>query len=301
MNEPTDATEATEATDATEGTDATDATEPTEATQAAGITTEAEAATSPATVPGERLGSILESLLFASDKPLSTRELRELVGEPDLGVVRQAIETLAVQYADRGLRLVEVAGGYQFRTAPENAAWVQKLLAVRPVRLSRAQLETLSIIAYRQPITRPEIDEIRGVDSGAVLRLLLDRTLIRILGKKEEPGRPLLYGTTKEFLEFFHLRDLGELPTLREFHELSEEHRAEVDALEDGAEAKEAAPAESYARPAATELPAIDGVEEERLLAELADAEQAAETAGAAMRPPRPAREPEPPAPPTEG
>jgi segregation and condensation protein B len=290
MNEPTEPTDATEPSEGTGPTESIESIEPT------GAIAEAEAATSLATVPGERLGSILESLLFASDKPLSARELRELVGEPDLDVVRQAIETLIAQYADRGLRLGEVAGGYQFRTAPENAAWVQKLLAVRPVRLSRAQLETLSIIAYRQPITRPEIDEIRGVDSGAVLRLLLDRTLIRILGKKEEPGRPLLYGTTKEFLEFFHLRDLGELPTLREFHELSEEHRAEVDALAEGAEAKEGAPAATYARPAATELPAIDGAEEERLLAELANAEQAAETAGAAVRPPRPAREPAPPA-----
>jgi segregation and condensation protein B len=96
------------------------------------------------------------------------------------------------------------------------------------VRLTRAQLETLAIIAYRQPITRPEIEDIRGVDSGATLRLLLDRALIRVLGKKEEPGRPILYGTTREFLDFFSLGDLRELPTLREYSELSPENQEMV-------------------------------------------------------------------------
>jgi segregation and condensation protein B len=96
---------------------------------------------------------------------------------------------------------------------------------VKPQRLTRAALETLAIIAYRQPVTRPEIEEIRGVDCGAVVKALLERRLVKILGKKEEPGRPILYGTTREFLEFFSLKDLASLPTLREFHELSEEHR----------------------------------------------------------------------------
>jgi segregation and condensation protein B len=103
---------------------------------------------------------------------------------------------------------------------------VQQLIAGRPVRLSRAQLETLAIVAYRQPITRPEIDEIRGVDSGGTLKVLLDRQLIRALGKKEEVGRPVLYGTTKEFLDFFSLGDLRELPTLREYSELTDESRS---------------------------------------------------------------------------
>jgi segregation and condensation protein B len=100
------------------------------------------------------------------------------------------------------------------------------------VRLTRAQLETLAIVSYRQPITRPEIDQIRGVDSAGTLKTLMDRSLVRILGKKEEPGRPILYGSTKEFLEFFNLKDLKDLPTLREFHELTEEHQAQVAALE---------------------------------------------------------------------
>jgi segregation and condensation protein B len=106
---------------------------------------------------------------------------------------------------------------------------VQQLIQGRPVRLSRAQLETLAICAYRQPITRPEIDQIRGVDSGGTLKVLLDRGLVRILGKKEEVGRPLLYGTTTEFLDFFSLKDLRELPTLREYSELSEESRQMVE------------------------------------------------------------------------
>ena len=103
------------------------------------------------------------------------------------------------------------------------------MLQVKPMRLTRAALETLAIVAYRQPVTRPEMEDLRGVDCGAVTKALLERKLIRILGKKDEPGRPLLYGTTKEFLELFNLRDLTQLPTLREFQELSEESRKIVE------------------------------------------------------------------------
>src|SRR4030095_8076268 len=109
---------------------------------------------------------------------------------------------------------------------PAHTAWVSKLMAGRPARLSRAMLETLAIVAYRQPITRPEIDDIRGVDCGPVLGTLLERGLIRIIGKKEGRGRPMLYGTTSESLRIFSLKDLTELPTLRQFHELSAEHQA---------------------------------------------------------------------------
>ncbi|HJZ84591.1 MAG TPA: SMC-Scp complex subunit ScpB [Polyangia bacterium] len=233
-------------------------------------------------VAGDRLASILESLIYAADKPLGLPQLKDLTGERDSDVLRAALSALMDSYAERGLQLLEVAGGWQFRTAPENAAWVQKLLAVRPVRLTRAQLETLAIVAYRQPITRPEIDEIRGVDSAAVIRLLLDRGLIRILGKKEEPGRPLLYGTSKEFLEFFNLKDLRDLPTLREFHELSEEHRAQVDELAD--EPAAVAPAAPDARPTAVDLPAVDPSEEEALLGDLVAAEHAADSASAPFK-----------------
>ncbi|MBI4509116.1 MAG: SMC-Scp complex subunit ScpB [Deltaproteobacteria bacterium] len=181
----------------------------------------------------ERLKSIIESLLFASEKPLSARRLQELSGERDAEKVSAAIEWLRADYADRGVVLHEVAGGFQFRTSPMNAFWVQQLMQGKPVRLSRAQLEALAIVAYRQPITRAEIEEIRGVDSGGALKTLLDRGLVRVIGKKEEPGRPLLYGTTRDFLEFFQLKDLRELPTLREFHELSAESMEKVRQLDE--------------------------------------------------------------------
>jgi segregation and condensation protein B len=186
----------------------------------------------------ERLKSIIESLLFASEKPLSVSRLVELTGERDLENVAAAVETLRADYADRGVVLHEVAGGYQFRTNPLNAHWVRQLIAGRPVKLSRAQLETLAIVAYRQPITRAEIDEIRGVDSGATVKAILDRGMLRVLGKKEEPGRPMLYGTTKEFLEFFNLKDLKDLPTLREFYELNEESMAKIRELDESRKAE---------------------------------------------------------------
>lgn len=144
--------------------------------------------------------------------------------------VRDAFSVLANTYArSTGYELVAVAGGYQLRTNPRVAAFVRQYLQVKPTRLSRAQLETLAIVAYRQPVTRPEMEQIRGVDCGAAMKILLERRLVRILGKKEEVGRPLLYGTTKEFLEFFNLKSLMELPTLREFQELSEEHQRKVE------------------------------------------------------------------------
>ncbi len=199
----------------------------------------------------ERLKSIVESLLFASDKPLSVKKLQELTGERDPEKVSAAIEWLRADYADRGVVLHEVAGGYQFRTSPLNAYWVQQMVAGRPVRLTRAQLETLAIVAYRQPITRAEIDDIRGVDSGGTLKTLLDRDLVRVLGKKEEPGRPLLYGTTKGFLEFFNLKDLKDLPTLREFHELTEESLQKIRELDErrAAEAAEVQAASGNGEP----------------------------------------------------
>lgn len=175
------------------------------------------------------LRGLLEALVFASDKPMKSIELARLASAP----VKQARELLAElkgDYATRGIVLDEVAGGWLFRTSAQYAPFVRELSAERPVRLSRAQVETLAIVAYRQPVTRPEIDDIRGVDSGATLKLLLERDLVRILGKKDEPGRPLLYGTTTGFLEFFGLRSLKELPTLKEFTELSEESRLVAEA-----------------------------------------------------------------------
>ena len=178
----------------------------------------------------------MESLLFASDKPLSLHDLAGLTGETDSRVLGQAVESLRVRREGCGIEVAEVAGGFSLRTRVAHAPWVSKLLTGRPVRMSRALLETVAIIAYRQPITRPELDDIRGVDCGPVLKTLLDRGLIRIIGKKEEVGRPILYGTTPEFLRVFSLKDLTQLPTLRQFHELSAEHQATLDAKQ-GAQA----------------------------------------------------------------
>jgi segregation and condensation protein B len=178
----------------------------------------------------ERVRTIVESLLFVTDKPVTLDQLHEATGI-DRGRLEEALGQLGGVHRDgvSGIVLTEVAGGWQFRTDPDSGEFVRRFLRVKPHRLTRAALETLAIIAYRQPVTRPEIEDVRGVDSGAVVKALLERRLIKILGKKDEVGRPILYGTSREFLEFFALKDLSALPTLREFHELSEEHRTLVD------------------------------------------------------------------------
>ena len=234
---------------------------------------EGEAASEPLpeVAPG-RLASIIESLLFASDHPLTLAELKRLVGERDGGKITAAIDELRARREESGVQVMQAAGGWHLRTNPENVAWVSRILAGKPPRLSRALLETLAIVAYRQPITRPEIDEIRGVDCGPVLKTLLDRTLVRMIGKKEEVGRPILYGTTPEFLRTFSLRDLSELPTLREFHELGEAELAKVAAATPAAPAPEAPP-----KPAA--IREVDPAEEDALLGELDRASEAASQA----------------------
>lgn len=190
---------------------------------------------SPATrpLPGsnvarDHLKGLLEALIFASDKPQKAGELARAASAP-VKEVRPILEELRGDYAKRGIHLDEVAGGFLFRTSAVYAPFVRDMSTQKPVRLSRAQVETLAILAYRQPITRPEIDDIRGVDCGPVLKLLLERDLVRILGKKDEPGRPILYGTTNAFLEFFGLKSLRDLPTLREFTELNEDSRRVVE------------------------------------------------------------------------
>jgi segregation and condensation protein B len=177
-------------------------------------------------LPESRVRGILEAVLLVADRPVSLEQLHEATGieRPRL---TEALGELAQYLAQRagGMVLAEVAGGWQLRTDPTAVEYVRRFLRVRPQRLTRAAVETLAIIAYRQPVTRPEIEEIRGVDSAAVVKALLERRLVKILGKKEEIGRPILYGTTREFLEFFALKDLSALPTLHEFQELSEEHQ----------------------------------------------------------------------------
>ena len=161
----------------------------------------------------DRVRTVVETLLFVAERPLGAEEIRASTGI-DRERLERALDALSGHYREGvcGVVLHEVAGGWQLRTSPDNSAFARRFLRVKPQRLTRAALETLAIVAYRQPVTRPEIEEIRGVDSGAVVKALLERKLVKILGKKEEPGRPILYGTTREFLEHFGLRDLGELP-----------------------------------------------------------------------------------------
>lgn len=177
----------------------------------------------------QELAAVVESLLFVADRPLRLAELVDAAAVESARVEEVLSRLMARSIGQSGLLLQEVGGGYQLRTSPIAADHVRRYLKVKPQRLTKAALETLAIIAYRQPVTRPEVEEIRGVDCGAVMKALLDRRLIKILGKKDEVGRPILYGTTQEFLEFFALRDLAALPTLREFQELTQEHQEIVE------------------------------------------------------------------------
>lgn len=174
----------------------------------------------------ERLKAILESLLFAAGEPVTLAQLASVLDSVSRDDIRRALAEMATGYAagGRGLVLEEVAGGYQLRTPKEHALYVRKLLAAKPPRLSRPLLETVAIIAYRQPITRPEIEQLRGVDTGGVLETLLERRLVRIAGRKDAPGRPLMYATTSEFLEVFGLKDLQSLPDMEEFRALQTAH-----------------------------------------------------------------------------
>jgi len=171
----------------------------------------------------EEVKSVLESLLFVADGPLTVQRFAEVMDGVDKETIHGLLQELQsdLEAPSRGLQLVEVAGGYQLRTAKVNADWVKKFLGGRPARMGRATLETLAIIAYRQPITKAEIESIRGVDVDGVIGTLLERNLIRAVARKDVPGRPFLYGTTAEFLQLFNLKDLTELPTLKETDEIS--------------------------------------------------------------------------------
>jgi segregation and condensation protein B len=174
-------------------------------------------------LPASDVRAILEALVFASPNPVTPREIRQVLTGVDEDAWRAAMEELKLEYAReaRGLQLVEVAGGFQITTRPEYNDWVRELLSPRtPSRLSIQALETLAVIAYKQPVTLPEIIELRGVKSGGVIKTLLEKHLIRIVGRKEVVGRPMLYGTTKDFLLHFGLKDLGDLPKIEEFAEV---------------------------------------------------------------------------------
>ena len=223
--------------------------------------------------------AMLEAVLFASDKPLTLAQLAEATALPP-ALAKESLEALKAARADAssGIEVADLGGAFSLRTKAARAPEVRRLLQVKPFRLTRAALETLSIVAYRQPITRPEVEDIRGVDCGAVMKALLDRRLVRILGKKDDVGRPLLYGTSREFLELFHLKDLASLPTLREFHELSEEHRRIVEGPE--AEAPPAMPEGAEGLVAAL----TDARFEERLKEAAAESDSALEALEVAMK-----------------
>jgi segregation and condensation protein B len=169
----------------------------------------------------ENIKSIIEALLFVSDSSLTIDRIKSVLAL-NKKEIREALSALSDEYEARkgGFYLREVAGGYQIRTRPEYTKWIKLLIRTKPVRISKAALETLAIIAYKQPIIRSDIEHIRGVDCGGIVRMLLERKLIRILGRKEIPGRPLIYATTKQFLEIFDLKDLKELPTTEEIEKL---------------------------------------------------------------------------------
>jgi len=176
------------------------------------------------------LVTILEAILFAAGRTLTIQDIFKLLPEFEKKEIRRALVELQRQYVDRpgGIELKEVAGGYRFQTRNICSKWVVRLKQAAPIRLSKAALETLAIIAYRQPVTRAEIEALRGVDSSGTLRFLLDKQLIKIAGKKEVPGRPLLYGTTKHFLEVFELKDLSSLPSPKDITELDGDEKAQA-------------------------------------------------------------------------
>ncbi|HUK57020.1 MAG TPA: SMC-Scp complex subunit ScpB [Nitrospiria bacterium] len=171
------------------------------------------------------LTAVLEAVLFVSGEPMSVEDLSEVLEGTDPDRIRRALDRLKQSYesAGRGLQIAEVAGGYQIATRAECAPWIRSLEKIKTAaRLSHSGLETLAIVAYKQPVTRGEIEAIRGVDSAYVLKTLLERRIVKIAGRREGLGRPMLYGTTREFLQYFGLKDLTELPALKEFKEVAE-------------------------------------------------------------------------------
>lgn len=172
----------------------------------------------------DNTSAIIEALILSSETPLPLEKICAVLEHLPKSEVKQALTQLVATYEEResGITIQEVAGGFQFRTRPEMSSWINKLKISKPVSLSPAALETLAIIAYRQPVVKVEIESARGVDVSAPLKSLLEKKLIRIVGRKDVPGKPIIYGTTKKFLEVFNLKDLTDLPTMRELKEITE-------------------------------------------------------------------------------
>jgi segregation and condensation protein B len=203
----------------------------------------------------QQIKASVEALLYVSDTPLSLRKIKEAFGE-DSGVEPEEIQSALTSLQEdfnsdgRGVRIAELAGGFQIITRPEYAAYIKRLQKIKPPRLSAPALETLAIIAYRQPLIRAEIEAIRGVNADGVLKTLLERRLIRIAGRQDVPGKPIMYATTAEFLQYFGLKELSSLPSLRELErELGMEENTILGNLE-------------------PELPGLDGPEMERMAEE---------------------------------
>jgi len=174
----------------------------------------------------EDLRAIIEAMIFSSDTPLSVNKMKDALGDvAEKSDILREIEEIREEHFSRagGFTLENIAGGYQFRTRADLASWVRKLRGIRPGSLSPAAMETLAVIAYRQPVLKADIERVRGVDVSGPLKGLLEKKLIKMLGRKDVPGRPMMYGTSREFLEAFNLKDLSELPTLRELKELQDE------------------------------------------------------------------------------
>lgn len=172
----------------------------------------------------KHLQNVLEAALFAADTPLTIDQLLALFidqPQPERGEIRAVLDDLREGYAQRGIGLVEVGSGFRFQVRQEFAPWVARLWEERPARYSRAFLETLALIAYRQPITRAEIEDIRGVSvSSNIVRTLLERGWVKVVGQRDTPGRPSMYATTRGFLDHFNLKSLGQLPSLIEVRDL---------------------------------------------------------------------------------
>jgi segregation and condensation protein B len=218
---------------------------------------------------------IVEAAILASPEPIAPTAIAEFIPRCNPSQVRALVQELNAEYVEqrRAFEIWEVAGGFQFRSLPEFAPYLKQIQKTRPLRLSQAALETLSIVAYRQPVTRAEVEQVRGVDAGAVLRSLLERQLLRIAGHREVPGRPIVYATTRRFLEVFGLAKLGDLPALRDLAELADSEGVETDEPQ-GVETDEDA----------VVTPVAEGAE--ALEAEDAGGDDAAEDAVAAPPPP---------------